>query len=245
MSPKTKLYPETAAGGFTGVDGTVQFYSRVRALLRPEHVLLDLGAGRGAGLLDDPVAFRRDLRTLRGHCKEVIGCDVDPIVLTNPGLDRAFLMNPDRKLDLPDASIDVIVSDYVMEHIENPSALIGEVSRILKPGGWFCARTPNYWGYIALASRLIPNRLHTKVVARVQFGRKGEDIFPTWYRLNTARDIRYHFPPTKWRHCSYTWEAEPAYFGRSEIAWRTAIMITKVLPKFFLSTRMVFIQKQF
>lgn len=186
MSPRTKLYPETAAGGYSSVDGTVQFYSRVRALLRPEFIVLDLGAGRGEGLLDDPVPFRRDLRTLRGHCADVIGCDVDPVVLSNPGLDRAFLISPDGRLALPDASVDVIVSDYVLEHIEDPAAFAAEVSRVLKPGGWFCARTPNYWGYIAVASRMIPNRLHAKVLARVQVGRKEKDVFPTWYRMGVV-----------------------------------------------------------
>ncbi len=83
------------AGGFTSIDGTVQFYTRVRALVRPEHTVLDLGAGRGVGLLDDPIEYRRSLRNLRGHCTEVIGCDVDPVVLSNPGVDQAILIDVD------------------------------------------------------------------------------------------------------------------------------------------------------
>ncbi len=46
--PKDILYPEHLAAGFSSVDSTVQFYSRIRALLKEHHRVLDLGAGRGA-----------------------------------------------------------------------------------------------------------------------------------------------------------------------------------------------------
>jgi hypothetical protein len=41
------VYPEYNAGGFTKYDGGLQFYGRINALLRPDMVVLDLGAGRG------------------------------------------------------------------------------------------------------------------------------------------------------------------------------------------------------
>ena len=50
----SRFYPENRAGGFSRCDGTVQFYQRVRALLRPNYVVLDFGAGRGAAYYQDP-----------------------------------------------------------------------------------------------------------------------------------------------------------------------------------------------
>ena len=43
----SRFYPENEAGGFSRLDGTVQFYQRVRALLGPGHRILDFGAGAG------------------------------------------------------------------------------------------------------------------------------------------------------------------------------------------------------
>ena len=98
LSTKEKLYPETGAGGYSSVDGTVQHFSRVAALTKPEDVVLDLGAGRGRGFLDDAVPYRRALLTHRGRCAKVIGADIDPVVMTNPSLDEAHIIGPDGKI---------------------------------------------------------------------------------------------------------------------------------------------------
>ena len=47
MSVLEGLFPEVGAGGFTRMEPRIQFYSRVRALLEPNHHVLDFGAGRG------------------------------------------------------------------------------------------------------------------------------------------------------------------------------------------------------
>ncbi|MCR8724586.1 class I SAM-dependent methyltransferase [Frigidibacter sp. ROC022] len=242
--PKSTVYPETLAGGFTRVDGTIQFFTRIRALLEPGFTVLDLGAGRGQAFHGDKLPFRKALRQLRGHCAEVIGCDPDPVVLTNPSLDRAFLMGDDGRLDLDEASIDLILCDFVLEHVADPGAFVSEVHRVLRPGGWFCARTPNKWGYIALGSRIIPERLHSRVLRRAQPDRKAEDVFPTLYRLNTRSALRSHFPRRDWLDGSYVWNAEPAYFGRSVLAWRLASVALKFLPQALGSMLMVFMQKR-
>lgn len=62
----TRFFPEIAAGGFSRVDGTVQFWQRVRALVRPESVVLDFGAGRGASQSEDSVEYRRNILSLKG-----------------------------------------------------------------------------------------------------------------------------------------------------------------------------------
>ncbi len=69
-------YQESRFGGFTDVDGTVAFYTRVHALLEPSFVVLDVGCGRGA-YGTDPVRVRRELRIFKGKCRRIIGIDPD------------------------------------------------------------------------------------------------------------------------------------------------------------------------
>lgn len=244
MKAQTYFFPETRVGGYSRVDGTVEFYGRVNALLRKEMVVLNFGAGRGAALRDDLSEYRRELQLLRGKAKTVIGVDVDEVVRDNPGLDEAHVIRPDERLPAPDGSVDLVVSDHVFEHVGDPAFVAAELDRVLAPGGWLCARTPNKHGYVALAARLIPDRLHHRVLRRAQPGRKTGDIFPTHYRLNTKSTLRQHFPPERFDGVVYGHFAEPAYFGQNIPAWFTMLTLTRFLPDNLAPSLLAFMQKR-
>ncbi|HLH94775.1 MAG TPA: methyltransferase domain-containing protein [Xanthobacteraceae bacterium] len=186
------FFKERGAGGFTRLDGTIQFYTRVKALIEPQMTVLDLGAGRGA-LAEADAKIARTLSDLRGGGgKKVIGLDVDSAVLKNPRLDEALVYDG-RTMPLVDHSVDLIVADNTLEHIDSPVAFAAEVGRVLKPGGWLCARTPHLYSLLALAATFVPNRLHASVLGRVQPTREARDTFPTVYRLNTRKALRGSF----------------------------------------------------
>ncbi|MBE0698497.1 MAG: SAM-dependent methyltransferase, partial [Anaerolineaceae bacterium] len=69
-----RFYPESKFGGFTRIDGTIAFYTRVQALIDTDCVVIDFGCGRGA-YADDPVSHRRSLRIFQGKARRVIGLD--------------------------------------------------------------------------------------------------------------------------------------------------------------------------
>src|SRR6516162_9531486 len=110
--PGVHFFPEIGAGGFSRIDSTIQFYERINALADADFVLLDFGAGRGAAQWDDVVRYRRELRDFRGKVREVIGADIDPIVTTNPALDRAVILQPGGAIPLPDKYVNLIISDF-------------------------------------------------------------------------------------------------------------------------------------
>jgi len=239
-------FPETAAGGYSRVDGTVAFYQRVNALIHDQPgpvTIVDFGAGRGESV-DDPLPFRRELRDLRGAGRRVVGVDVDPAVHENPVVDEAHVVGPDGEIPLPDGSVDVIVSRYTWEHIDHPDAVVAEMGRVLRPAGWICAQTPNRWGYIALGARLVPNRLHVGSLRRLQPWKQERDTFPTRYRMNTRRDIRRLFPSHSYAVYAYTFDAEPdLYAGGSRLVAGAIGALTHV-PGPFKSLWDVFIQKR-
>jgi SAM-dependent methyltransferase len=238
---RARLYPEVRAGGFSRFDGAVQFYQRVNALLDGDDVILDFGAGRAHWADPGANEARRKLRDLRGRVKRVIGVDVDDAVLTNPVVSEAHVIEPSGRIPLDDACVDVIVSDYTFEHVSEPAAVAAELDRVLVPGGWICARTPNKWGYIGLGARLVPNERHVRALGRLQPHRKAEDVFPVRYRLNTAGAIRAAFPG--YEHVVYGWSAEPAYAGTSPLAWRAFQVLDAVSPPSLRATFMVFLRK--
>lgn len=244
MNDLTRLYPEINAGGFSRVDGTIAFYTRVNALLRPEMTVLDIGAGRGQQLLETAVPYRSALARLQGKVSKVVGADVDGAVLDNPFLDEAHIIRPDAALPFPDGSFDLVMADWVLEHVAEPGLFASEVHRVLKPGGWFCARTPNRWGMTGIATNIIPNSWHVRLLKTLQPGREAVDVFPTVYGLNTRGKLRRHFPPSLWEHASFIGNAEPPYVQRSTAATVAVNLAWRLLPNFFYTVLNVFVRKK-
>lgn len=240
---RIRHYPEVVAGGFTRVDGTIQFYSRVLALLPEGGMVLEFGAGRGANILEDKAPYRQQLRTLKGRGCTVFGVDVDPVVLENPFLDEARVIASGEPLPFADGTFGMIVSDYVFEHVPDPEWLAGELGRVLKPGGWICARTPNKWSLLGMMIRMIPNRHHVQVLKEVQPDRKAVDVFPTTYRLNSLSALRRHFPETHWLHASHSFDAEPSYAGNSDPLWYAFRILFRLSPRAFRSNLFIFMKK--
>lgn len=235
-------YPESRFGGFTDVDGTIAFYTRVKSLIEPTSVVLDVGCGRGL-YGEDPVIARRQNRILKGHCARVIGIDVDPVGEGNPYLDE-FRRIETARWPVEDESVDVIVSDCVLEHIEDPEAFLAECRRTLKLGGYLCLRTANAHSYIGLISRMVPNRLHAAVLKRARHSKKEEDIFPTVYRCNTRRKLAKALDRFGFDNCVYEHESEPHYLSFSKFFYLLGVLHQRFTLRFFKAAIFAFAKKR-
>jgi SAM-dependent methyltransferase len=137
--------------------------------------VLDLGAG--AGIVPQ--------MNFKGAVEKVSGIDPDKRVVHNPFLDNAVVGYGESMPQFENGSIDVVISDNVLEHIGNPVDLFKEIHRVLKPGGYFISKSPNKYYYVAAISKFTPYFIH-KIINKKR-GRKYEDTFPTHYKLNTKR----------------------------------------------------------
>lgn len=167
-----RLYPHHSEKGIHQ-----HFRKRILTLLQPDAVLLDLGAGRGF----------RPAMNFQGHAARICGVDPDPCVLENSQLDEGKVLDGPT-LPYPDGTFDLVVSDNVLEHLEDPVQVFSEVARVLKPGGRFLSKTPNRWHYVAIIASATPDAFHRFYNQRL--GRDAEDTYPTLYRANSARDVR-------------------------------------------------------
>jgi SAM-dependent methyltransferase len=101
--------------------------------LRPGEVVLDLGCGGG---LDVFLAARRV-----GPAGKAIGIDMTPAMIERAsknaaGIDNvAFHLATIDRLPLPDASVDCVISNCVINLAPDKPAVFREIFRVLKPGG--------------------------------------------------------------------------------------------------------------
>ena len=237
------FYPEVGAGGFSHVSSSVDFYTRINALLQPEFVVMDFGAGRGRAA-EEGNGYTQNLMKLQGKVRKVIGVDVDPAIHLNPWLDEARVIEPADPLPFDDGTFDMIVSDWTLEHIADVEPVTAELKRVLKPGGWLCARTPNRWGYIAIGARLIPRQFHSAVLNWAQAERKEIDVFPKYYLLNTKRNLLINFNYKYFNQYIYFVNSEPAYFGSSKALWSLALLAFRLTPDVLGAILHVFLRKK-
>jgi SAM-dependent methyltransferase len=245
LSVLSRLYPERRIASFSRHEGRFLFYSLVADLLAKDSVVLDLGAGRGAQI-DNSTGYMRQLIDFSGRCKRYIGTDPDPVVLENPFLDEAYVMNSDGSIPLPNSSVDLIVAYAVLEHVADPRRIVSEARRVLKPGGWFCAWTPNKYGYVGMSARIVPNRFHARIVAAAVpgGGRTERDVFPVVYRMNTKAAIRAVFGEQDFEDFSFYDNGPPAYHFNNMLIARFWLIVMTLLPKAMAKSLFVFVRKR-
>ena len=236
--------PEMAAGGYSSVNGTIDFYLRIDSLCHADMTVLDLGAGRGQQIIDAATPLHQRLLKLQGRVKRIVGADVDPIVRENTFIDHAEVIVPGERMPFADAEFDLIYADWVLEHVATPQQFADEIARILKPGGWFCARTPNRWGFTGMVTNLVPSKHHAGIVGKLQPGRQAIDVFPTTYKLNTRGRLRRYFRPDTWLDCSYVHNPDPPYVLRSKLAIHLVNLYFRLTPPFLRNNLHIFLQKR-
>lgn len=193
-------------------------------------VLLNLGAG---------LASHSEVRVFKGEVAKVIGADIDPIVLENEELDEAAIIE-EGVLPFPNNHFDIVLSDFVLEHVENPLHFMHEVYRVLKPGGSFFFRTPNKFHYVSIIGRYTPHLFHKLVANRVRcLSEDSHEPYQTFYRLNSKEDIEKAARNASFHHVEIRlWEAEPSYLKFSwfpflvGVAYERLVNSTELLQMF-------------
>src|SRR4051812_49350413 len=128
--PELAKVPEASVESFAGVANHF-----VLGRIDEGGAVLDLGCGAGTDLL---IAAQ-----MVGPQGRAIGIDMTPSMLTRArqsasemGLDNVELHEGlIEKLPLEDASVDVVISNGVIDLVPDKEAVFAEIDRVLKPGG--------------------------------------------------------------------------------------------------------------
>jgi len=125
---------------------------------------------------------------LVARAKTLTGLDYDFAALQQNRVIHNRVRGDVSKLPFSDNRFDLVTSNMVFEHLQEPQIQMAEIFRVLKPGGTLVFHTPNKYGYGVLTARLIPDHLK-RILTSVLQGRKSEDVYPTFYRVNSTSMI--------------------------------------------------------
>jgi ubiquinone/menaquinone biosynthesis C-methylase UbiE len=130
-----------------------------------------------------------DQEKLSGRARHLVGIDaVIEDVSRNPYVHDKVAGNI-LSLPFQHESFDLVTAQMVIEHLQQPMGLLREVRRVLRDGGKFIFLTPNYRNYQVFSASLLPDKLKKRIVGYFEW-REETDIFPTYYRMNTAKSVR-------------------------------------------------------
>ncbi len=167
----------TGRPGYQG--GTPRFHDMCATHITPGSAILEIGSGPS----NTTSGFLASLG-------RVTGVDVSDELHANRSLSERHVYDGVR-LPFETESFDACVSNYVLEHVEDPMQHLREVARVLRPGSPYLFRTSNRNHYVALGARLLPHRLHVKLANRVRaLDADAHDPWPTVYHCNTRRAVR-------------------------------------------------------
>jgi 2-polyprenyl-3-methyl-5-hydroxy-6-metoxy-1,4-benzoquinol methylase len=161
------------------------YYDALTAQLSPSRRWLDMGCGHQVFA----EWMTREQEAVVARSRIVAGIDLDWAGLRNhTAIDRRVFGDLSR-LPFTSGSWDVISANMVMEHLEDPDAVLREVHRTLSPQGTFVFHTPNFYHWGTLVARALPDGMKKRLI-RLFEGRVEADVFETHYRVNTEADIR-------------------------------------------------------
>ena len=169
------------------VHSQVRYKDLLRRFLQPGVRWLDLGCGRQ--VIRPWVLLPEESETSFTYTPALsVGVDSDgPALRMNRSIPHRVAANI-CALPFADCSFEVVTANMVLEHADNPTALLSEVWRILRPKGVFLFHTPNRYYPPSVLAGLLPGQIKARLVALVT-NRSERDVYPTFYRINTASAI--------------------------------------------------------
>ena len=172
-----------------GTDSAHVFMVSAQAIAARSGLIAEVGCGRGA--LVDLRAPGGAWQDLRGDGRTVIGIDIETVGAENPIIDEFRLIGEDGVWPLDDGSVDLAVSDFVLEHVTDPVAFVSQLAP--RAASWRSVHRPHHQPQLAAGpcrSDGTQSLAMPRVLEHLQPGREERDVFETAYRMNSRQDLQ-------------------------------------------------------
>jgi len=143
---KSQRQTASIASGGISSEPVYRTFERLLTQLNFHGDILDFGAGKGYLI--------QRVQTLQ-QFTSITGIDIMPRPVNIDPAVKWISWDLNDKMNIQDQSFDIIISAEVIEHLENPRAVIREWFRLLRPGGTLIFSTPNNESWRSLISLFV------------------------------------------------------------------------------------------
>jgi 2-polyprenyl-3-methyl-5-hydroxy-6-metoxy-1,4-benzoquinol methylase len=185
--------PRPAIGGLEWYGNLADPEGRVRRANRIATALTSFGGVElfRTRLLDVGCSAGTMTNALAAQCRFVVGTDVDLAAIryaTTHAPEResaAFIVAAGEHLPFFDDAFDIVVCNHVYEHAQDPYAMMNEIWRVLRPGGW-C--------YFAGGHTLQLIEPHYRLPFLSWLPKRAADSYLRWFKRGERYEERFLMP---------------------------------------------------
>ena len=194
----------------------------IEEVVSPGSTLLDLGCGRMSLAANQ---FR--------DTKLSVGVDLDLTDLEqNEAVDFTALADGEA-LPFVANAFDLVISQWVFEHLERPAPVFAEIHRVLKPSGSCILFTTCAYNYVPIVSRLVRGKIQETLISRL-LRRPDHESHPTFYRANTPGKLRELSQRVGLVNPKVMSVGSPFYLAFSTLLFRLALLFEVMTDTTFL-----------
>ena len=167
--------------------------------------VLDLGGGRRC-VYGAAVVQAERLRLV------AVDISADELAL-NRDVSETCVANVAERLPFDDASVDLILSRALLEHVDGVPSAARNMARVLKPGGQALHLVPCRYSLFGIVARLLPFRAILNLLHTVRPDSRGQVEFEVHYDHCYPSAMRRAFLDAGFRDVAIvTTSAQPGYF---------------------------------
>jgi 2-polyprenyl-3-methyl-5-hydroxy-6-metoxy-1,4-benzoquinol methylase len=187
------------------------FKKYLQQYITNDSTILDIGCGRQS--------FGEKYYKIAKH---KIGIDPDQDALRDNNLMDEKLCCTIQKIPDTIGQFDIIIAQWVLEHMQCPDEDIRIIGNLCKKNGYFIFMTTNIYSPIILLSKIIPTFLK-KYLRKVLLKINEEDTYPTVYKINSIAKIDHYLSINGFKKVEVKKVGVLTYF-----AWNKYILLCKI-----------------
>ncbi|MEW6066929.1 MAG: methyltransferase domain-containing protein [Nitrospirota bacterium] len=197
-----KKYPQFIQKIFYNTKNIFDYYDgEVSPLVKKGAVILDAGCGK-KGIMNKYI----------GNGAVIVGSDLEiAAIKRNEAMQYKTLSSLDS-LCFKDETFDLIVSQWVVEHLPEPERVFREFNRVLKKGGSLILVTNSIYNPLMTFNAIMPQKLRDNIKKRVLPPEIEEDTFPTYYRANSIGRLNNIMAAIGFKKCFSVYTSDTSFF---------------------------------